>query len=128
MLSTYRRERQFGIVLACIAAVLALWPLWSERPPSLVWSLASAGMLTIAWLRPALLAPVTRAAIGLGHILGVVNTYIILMLVFFLMVTPVALWFRITGRDLLGLKQKHAVSHWQKHDKTWSPESFKKQY
>ncbi len=49
----------------------------------------------------------------LGEILAWINTRIILTLIFYGVLTPIGLWLRLTGKDLLQLKRKPSLkSYW----------------
>ncbi len=52
-----------------------------------------------------MLAPVYKAWMKLGGILGFINTTIILTAVYFIIFTPVSLLFRIIGKD--SMKRKY---------------------
>ena len=94
---------EFGLVTGGLIAVLfgLLFPwLWGRRFP--VWPWAAAAVLyAFALGAPALLAPVYRAWMAIGSVLGWVNTRILLGAVFFLVVTPIGAVMRLTGRDPL---------------------------
>ncbi len=128
MLATYRMEKQFAWLMAGIAAVIALWPLFTGATLAWPWLMVALLLLGLAWRAPQWLTPLAQAWLWLGHLLGAVNSRIILALVFFLVITPVALLFRLFGRDALRLKQVKASSYWRQQDKQWSPESFKDQF
>jgi hypothetical protein len=50
----------------------------------------------------------------IGYLLGRVISPVVLGAVFFFLITPVALIFKISGRDELCLKLSKAQSHWRK--------------
>ena len=128
MVSSYRQERVFGSVLACIAAVLSLWPLLNHGALSLPWGIAAFALLLFTWLAPRLLSPILKIWLKFGHLLGIINTRLLLGIAFFLFITPIALLFKLTGRDALALRFQQKASYWKDQNKTWSPESFKKQF
>ncbi len=128
MLATYRMEKQVALLLAAILMVVAVWPLFSGGMLVWPWLAAALLLLLLAWWRPAWLTPLANGWSRLGHWLGTLNSYIILALLFFLVITPVALLFRWRGRDALHLRQKKLHSYWQTEARQWSPESFKDQF
>jgi hypothetical protein len=108
MTATDRKQlREFALVLAAATAVLfgllfpwlgeRLWPLWP-------WLVAA---VAVAWglLLPDSLAPVYRGWMRLGHVLGWVNTRIILGVLFFAMILPVGLVMRLLGHDPLARRR-----------------------
>lgn len=78
---------------------------------------------------PHLLLPFNRLWFGLGVLLGKIVSPIVLGIIFFLLITPVSLITRVSGRDVLSLKKRKVRSYWvdrQPHGP--SPESFKNQF
>jgi hypothetical protein len=93
--------RSFGLILAGVFFLLALWPLVFDGNVRL-WGLLLSGLFGL----PALLAPLAlrypfRVWMLIGHCLGWLNSRIIMTLLFFLVFTPVAIVFRIIKRDVL---------------------------
>ena len=93
--------RRFGLLMAgMIGAVLGLLLPWTFDASWPAWPWLLAGAFAVAALvRPAVLAPVHQAWMGFAHLLGWVNTRLVLGLVFFLLVTPLGLLLRATGWD-----------------------------
>lgn len=121
MLAIYRMEKQFGALMAGIASIIAVWPLFAGGALAWPWLMVALLLLALAWRAPRLLTPLTRAWLRLGHLLGYVNTRVILALVFFVVVTPVALLFRLLGRDALRLKAVKASSYWRSRSGSGRP-------
>lgn len=96
-------DRSFGIVFAVFFTLLALLPLRAHRPVR-GWALAVAALfLGVGLLRPGWLHPLNRAWTKLGLLLGRVVSPIVTGIVFFLVVTPIALIFRMLKKDPLRL-------------------------
>jgi hypothetical protein len=53
---------------------------------------------------PQVFKPFAVLWFGLSHVLGAVMSKVLMMLVFFLVVTPIAVWRRLSGADALALK------------------------
>lgn len=128
MMDTYKQEKQFGIVLGIIIAIVALWPLIDSASP--VWWLLSiaAAIIIAALFLPAIFKPVLKVWMPLGHLLGTLNTWLLLAVVFFVLITPMALLFRLLHRDQLKLQRETCDSYWQKRADVPSPKSFRDQY
>ncbi|MCW5200286.1 hypothetical protein VU07_00490 [Desulfobulbus sp. F4] len=95
--------RKFGLILAGGFVIFfgLLLPLLKGRGIHLMswpWLLA-AGLMLFSLAAPSTLAPLNRAWLFLGHILGWINTRIILGIIFLVIFTPVAFMFRLLGRD-----------------------------
>ena len=92
-------HRVFAWVMAAAAALIALWA-WRHGKTWLWWPAGvSAGLVVIAIVRPALLAPLNRLWMQLGHLLGRIISPIIMSLIYFGVVTPIAIIARWRGVD-----------------------------
>lgn len=64
-----------------------------------------------------------------AHALGWVNTRIILSLVYFLIFTPLALIFRLLGKDPMERRFEVVESYWIKREpKTFKQEDYRRQF
>jgi hypothetical protein len=107
-------ERSFGLLFAGVFAFLASYGLykgWPQRT-DLAWLGASLAVLLIALVVPRLLAPFNKAWYLLGQLLGRIVSPIVLGLIFFVLLTPIAVITRLFGRDELKLKRRDVASHW----------------
>ncbi|MGB5427189.1 MAG: SxtJ family membrane protein [Gammaproteobacteria bacterium] len=93
--------RTFGLVFATgIVLIFGLLLPWLFEHPWPTWPWIAAGILvTTALLLPPLLRPVYWLWMKFGHVLGWINTRIILGITFLLLFIPVALVFHLFGKD-----------------------------
>jgi hypothetical protein len=106
-------ERVFGLVFAGVFGLIGFWPLW--RGVALRWwSLGLAAVfLVAALLAPRALAPLNRLWFRLGRLLHMVVTPVVMALVFFTTVTPIALIMRAMGKGPLRLRlDRDAPTYW----------------
>ncbi|MGZ5492184.1 MAG: SxtJ family membrane protein [Thermoanaerobaculia bacterium] len=103
----------FGVTMAAALAVLTAVRIWRRGLDEVaVGTLIVAGLFALtAMLNPTTLAPVYRWWMRLAEILGWINTRIILVIIFFLVVTPVGLLMRLLRRNPLESAGKDG-SHW----------------
>ncbi len=104
---TKKTLREFGFLIGFIFPFLIGWILpliggHSFRTWTLIISIPS---LILAITKPGLLLYPYRAWMKLGHILGWLNSKIILGLVFLIVLQPIALIMRIFGHDPLKIKK-----------------------
>jgi saxitoxin biosynthesis operon SxtJ-like protein len=96
--------RSFGLLVGAVFALIATVSYWSGRGIR-VWPLFAAGLLIVpAILKPRILAPVHRVWMQLAQLLAWINTRLILILAYFIMLTPVGIIRRWLGADALGLR------------------------
>lgn len=94
--------RRFGLVMALfIAMVFGLFIPWffdAGKMRLWPWSVSCFfGVWSFVW--PTGLRVIHQPWMAVGRILGVVNTTVVLSLIYFLFLTPMALIFRWTGKD-----------------------------
>jgi hypothetical protein len=61
-----------------------------------------------------------------AHVIGTVNTKIILTLIFFVILTPIALCYRLFYGDTLKIKHKNPDSNWHRRDHTYEKSDLEK--
>lgn len=108
----------FGLVLPWIFGYA--WPVWP-------WVVAS-GFLTAGMIAPRGLAPVYRGWMRFALVLGAVNSRILLGLVFLVVFVPVAMLFRLTGRDALARRFDAVASTYRVPSKARRKEDLEKPF
>ena len=98
-----KQLRSFGLTVGGIFAVIGLWPVGFHSGDPRWWAVILAGLLVVpAIVFPRGLSWVYKRWMALGHIMGWINTRIILGVVFYLMVTPIGIIRRLLGKDPMG--------------------------
>ena len=100
---------------ALIGGVLHLgwFPFKTAHPTAALvcWSFGTiSGVLGLAGTRAVL--PIYWAWMGIAFVMGNIISRILLALVYYLVVTPIGLLMRCTGRDLLHLKRQAEDTYW----------------
>ena len=109
-----KQLRSFGLIVGGVFVVIGLLPvLWRGADPRW-WAIAAAVLLIVpAMTVPQVLGPVHRGWMFIGHILGWVNTRIILAIGFFGLVTPVGLLMRLAGKDPMRRRYEPGVGSYR---------------
>ena len=63
-----------------------------------------------------------------GLYLGIIISPVILGLIYFILITPIAIATRLFGRDELNLKKKKKESYWTDTENKLHPKTFKNQF
>ena len=96
--------KKFGLVVGGIFIFIAFWPMVRGRDYRL-WALIPGVLLFVMGaVYPPLLKQPYKLWMALAHVLGWINTRIILGLVYFVIMTPLALILKLMGKDSLQLK------------------------
>ncbi len=107
-------DRSFGFVFAGVFTIITLvklWRGWSDW--GYLWLGLAVAFALAAAVLPSILAPLNRIWLKIGLALHKVMTPLIMGLLFFLVVTPIGLIMRATGKDILRLKRSAAEkSYW----------------
>lgn len=98
-------DRAFGFVIAAALALAAVWPLLHHKPVRWIAAGAAATFLLAAATGPSVLHPLNRIWTALAVVLNRVTTPVACGILFYLVVTPVAVLLRIRGKDLLRLRR-----------------------
>jgi len=100
--ATRKELRHFGLLVGAVFAVLGIWPLVFLNEPLRWWSLVPGGLLILLGaILPQVLAPIQKGWMWVGHVLGWINTRILLGIVFYGLVTPIGLVFRLMGKGTM---------------------------
>lgn len=109
--------RKFGWTMCVCLIFLGLALFLKHNPVSRMFWGGGVIFLILGQFLPGVLKPVYRLWMGLAFCLGWVNTRIILMLVYYLAVTPIGLMMRLLRKDILNLRlEKGARTYWLKRE------------
>ena len=106
-------NRSFGIVFFIVFLLIGFYPLFNQEDLR-IWSLIiSAVFLILGILDSKILTPLNKIWFKFGILLGKIISPIIMGVIFFLIVTPIGIFMRILGKDLINLKfKKNTKSYW----------------
>jgi len=98
--------RNFGILMACVLLLVGGW-LWWKSAATWPWVLGVAALLAlIGQTVPAALKPFYKGWMILALMMGCVMTRVVLTLVYYFVLTPIAFLGRVFGEQFLQLKIK----------------------
>ncbi len=110
-------------------ALIGFWPLFRGEPVRLWIAAAAAGFLIVAVAHAPLLAPLNRLWTRLALVLHKIMTPIVMGILFFVVLTPIALVMRLCGRDALRLRADPAApTYWQSREPGPDPATMKQQF
>ena len=117
-LKTDERElRKFGVLVGGVFATLGVVLLLRHRPACLYCLIAGLWLILFGLIVPRGLKHLYIVWMSLGILLGFVVSSLLLILLFFLLITPIGLVARCLGKDFLNLKlDRSAVSYWIRRD------------
>ena len=112
-------NRNFGIVFFFVFLIISLWPLTNENSLR-VWSIFVAIIfLILGLMNSKLLTPLNILWFKFGKLLGSIVAPIVMGIVFFIVITPIGLFMKIIGKDLLNVKYNNKnKSYWINREKS----------
>lgn len=123
-------DRNFGFTFAVVFGLAGSWLWWKKSQYGLHVLGAGAVFALLAAIFPKILHPLNIVWMQLGRLLNMIVSPIVLGVIFFLVFTPVALWFRLIRRDALNRKFDRASASYWFHRTPPGPdaESFPQQF
>ena len=113
-MNTTHQNKSFGFLFFLVFALIAFWPIINGHPIR-IWAIPfSILFLILGIINSKLLTPFKYLWIKLGEILGLIISPIIMSVIYFFIITPIGLFMRIIGKDILGLKFNNNKSYWVK--------------
>ena len=119
-------NKSFGLVFFIVFLLIAFYPLINQGDIR-IWSvLISLLFLILGIINSKILTPLNKVWFKFGIFLGKLISPIIMGIIFFLVVTPIAFLMRMLKKDLLNLKYSKNSSYWIK--KTDPKSTMKNQF
>ena len=113
-------NRNFGIVFFVVFLIIAIYPLINSDEVKLWSLLISIIFLILGIFNSNILSPLNKIWFIFGLFLGKYISPLVMMLIFFVVVTPIGSIMRMLNKDILNLKYSKNISYWIHKDKTTS--------
>ena len=114
-----KNQKSLETILVLVLVQIIIF-LYSQQLP---WLYASVGLGILGLLIPALADKIHIVWMKFAHILGYVMSRVILTLIFFLILLPLALFSKIVSKNGIELKRKDK-SYFKERNFTYTPESL----
>ena len=109
-------NRSFGLVFFAVFLLIGFYPLINQGDIR-VWSIIlSLIFLFLGFLNSKLLSPLNKIWFKFGNFLGKIISPVIMGIIFFLVVTPIAILMRLLKKDLINIKFNNDRSYWIEKD------------
>ena len=107
-------NRSFGIVFSIAFLLISLYPLINGENLRLWALIISIVFFVLGIINSNLLKPLNKLWFKFGLLLGKIISPIIMGMIFFVVVTPIAILMRLLRKDLLNLKFNKNNTYWIK--------------
>ena len=112
MIKKKSSNRSFGLLFFVVFFLIGIWPLFKENDYRLWYLIISIIFLILGLMNSKLLKPLNNLWIKFGEILGKIISPIVMMIVFFIFLTPLSFLVKLFGKDLLKIKFIKKNSYW----------------
>lgn len=127
---TGKNLKKFGVTMAAVFAVITLIIFLKHRHSIAPTAVISAAFLLLGAAAPFALKPVYIFWMRFAFVLSWVNTRLILLVIFYLVFTPIGLCLKLFGKDLLDIRpEKNKDTYWKKKETGYdTKESYERQF
>ena len=105
-------NKNFGIVFFIVFILISLYPLLNSENIRFWALIISLTFLFLGILNSQILTPLNKLWFKFGILLGKIISPLIMGVIFFIVVTPIGLFMRLIGKDLLNLKKNNSNTYW----------------
>ena len=110
-------NRSFGIVFFLVFLIISLLPLLNSNDIR-IWSLIVAIIfLILGIINSKILTPINKLWFKFGIFLGNIISPLVMGIIYFVVVTPIALFLKVIKKDVLSLKKTKKSSYWKNKEK-----------
>jgi len=112
---TKKDLRKFGITVGGVILAIGLVLFYFEKPSAIYFAVIGGLLILFGALFPNILKPINKIWMSLAIILGFIMSRVILIILFYLVLTPIALLAKLVGKKFMILKyDKSPKSYWEK--------------
>jgi hypothetical protein len=110
--------RKFGLTVGIVLLAIASLLYWKGKENYTAFEIIGGFLVVVSILFPIILRPLNKIWMTLAILMGWIMTRVILIVIFFIVLTPLGLIARLIGKDFLDLKiDKEKNSYWEVRDK-----------
>jgi hypothetical protein len=105
-------NKSFGIVFFLFFLIISIYPLLSNGSINYLFLILSLIFLVLTVLNSKILSPFNKVWFKLGIFLSKIISPLVMGIIFFFVVSPIAILMKILKKDLINLKLNNSKSYW----------------
>ncbi len=128
--SSEKKLREFGFLIGGVLCALACLLMWRGRGSYRYFLIPGITLVIAGALSPRVLKPFQKAWMTLAILMNWVMTRVLLSVLFYLAITPIGLFMRLTGKDILNERlEPRKLSYWKiRPSNPHAPAEYEKQF
>ena len=119
-------NRTFGILFFLVFLIVGIWPILDNENTRWWAIVISLIFLLLGIINSKILTPFNKIWIKLGELLGKIIAPIVMAFIYFVVISPTAIFLKLFKKDLLRIKFTPVNTYWIKRDKKFG--SMKRQF
>ena len=122
-------NKSFGILFSSVFGSISIYAYINNNLiMAVILAVFTSILIFITMISPKVLVTANRLWMNFGLLLGRLISPIVIGVIFFILITPVAILLRLTGRDILKIKRPLKTNWVGRQHSVPSKNSFKKQF
>ena len=109
-------DKKFGITFSIIFTIIFIYFLIIKEKPFYFLLYLSSIFIILSFVYPKSLSLLNKIWMKFGLFLGMIISPIVMGIIFFCVVTPIALCLKLFKKDILKLKKNNDYSYWETKD------------
>ena len=124
-----RDLKNFAFIIGIILSLVSLFLFYRGIDYFIYFASIGLTFLSLGLIAPGILKPFYKVWMTFAVIIGWVMTRLILSILFYSLITVIAILTRIIGKDFLNLKTNNKVSYWNNRDSDYElNQDYEKQF
>lgn len=124
-----KQLRNFGLILASgLGLLFGIIPLIRHHDLHTIPLMIAGFILALSFIKASLLKVIYKPWMKIGHVLGWINTRIILGVIYFLLITPIGLVMRLFGVDRMHRCYDKSMTSYRIHSHQSQPQDMERPF
>ena len=120
--------RKFGFVVGLVLIGIGLLPFLKSKEPGIHILVPGILFVIISIVSPSILSPIYKLWMRAGHLLGKINSFIILTIIYYIFITPMSIAIKIFSKENKFSFKISKDSYWIKRKNEQFKETMKRQF
>lgn len=125
-----RDLHKFGLTLLIMLPLMGALIYWKTHYLPALCGLATLGLIVgfCSWTLPSVARLMYKGWMGLAYVLALVVAPVFMSVIFYLVITPIGLLLRMTGKDAMQAKKPQGDTFWVQIEHRTDPKSYGRQF
>jgi len=109
-------NKSFGLVFFIFFLLISIYPIFFNQNIRIIFFIISIIFLFLGLINSKILTPLNKLWMKFGYLMGKIVSPLVMTLIFYLIITPIAILLRIIGKDVLKKHKTNSKTYWNKRE------------